>query len=226
MTVLLCVMASVSAGVCLFFFLAGAKHLPLDCLGQLLWMWLSLLHVCVLEKPLMTVQFYHQFPGGAHLDPPMKEKTSRPTVACHLFTTCARSMLLSRDVQYVNHYLRWRTAMLSLRPLAMMRISSLLSPVLVFEGSALGPHAVGPKFGHLQHNKRESGGPLLHAKKTAGWPSIQRDRDTSPNPMCRQTETWYPVAWSSARVGGPCSLPKKTHRRRPRELRQVQKGGC
>ena len=70
----------------------------------------------------MTVQFYHQFPGGAHLDPPTKEKTSQLTVACHLFTTSARSMLLSGDVQYVNRYLRWRTAMLSLRPLAMVRI--------------------------------------------------------------------------------------------------------
>ena len=58
----------------------------------------------------MTVQIQHSFFGGAHLDLQIKE----PTVSTHSLSVClpivARSTLSSGDMQYINCYLRWRTA--------------------------------------------------------------------------------------------------------------------
>ena len=45
----------------------------------------------------MSVQFNHQFPGGADLDPTMKTPLSQPTVTGHLFSTgCKVNALIRR----------------------------------------------------------------------------------------------------------------------------------
>ena len=70
-TVLLCVMTGVSALeglVCL-----AIGRAPGSGPSRLLSRWLSLLHVVFWRTPRVTVRIYHQFPGGAHLDPPMKK---------------------------------------------------------------------------------------------------------------------------------------------------------
>ena len=168
----------------------------------------------------MIVQFYNQFPGAAHLDPPMKE-TTIDALRLFEFWLVARLTGSSGDVQCgttilgaEDHYVLVETNCQSAdeighqvwfawsNVLAQALVASVASIYGGVENLTLVPHTGKQKFGALRH-----GAVCCWAhcgfQKEQPWSGIQGHQDYGSCPTCMQTKSWDLKPWHSMLAGAP-----------------------